>query len=153
SVRSLFGSSRSLPAPSTLLIGREQEVAAVRDRLLRRDVRLLTLVGPPGIGKTRLGLASAAELQNASADVAAFVSLEPIRDPGLVATSVARTLDVQEIGGQPLLHRLKEYVHEKQLLLILDNFEQVLEAAPLFTELLAACPRLKALVTSREALH
>jgi predicted ATPase/transcriptional regulator with XRE-family HTH domain len=153
SVRSLSGSSRTLPAPSTPLIGREQEVAAVQDRLLRSDVRLLTLLGPPGIGKTRLCLAAAAELQTAFADGVAFVSLEPIRAPAHVATTIAQTLGVQETGDQPLVDRLKEFAREKQLLLVLDNFEQVLDAAPLITELLAACPGLKALVTSREILH
>ena len=105
------------------------------------------------MGKTRLSLQVAADLQPAFADGVAFVTLAPTRTPEMVATAIAQTLGVKEIGRQPLRDRLKDTVRAKQLLLVLDNFEQVLDAAPLITELLASCPQLKVVVTSREILH
>jgi len=137
----------------TPLVGRDQDVAAIRNRLLRDDTRLLTLVGAPGIGKTRLALAVAAEAQAAFADGVVFVALAPISDAELVVATIAQTLDVKESGNQPLLKTVTELLRNRQLLLILDNFEQVLDAAPQVADLLSACPHVKVLATSRAALH
>jgi predicted ATPase/transcriptional regulator with XRE-family HTH domain len=142
-----------LPAPLTQLIGRNQDIAAVRNTLMRGEARLLTLLGPPGIGKTSLSLAVARDLQAAFTDGAYFVALAPIGDPSLVIATIAQTLGVKETAGQPLLDQLKAALQTMRRLLVLDNFEQVLDAAPLIVNLLEACPGLKALVTSRAALH
>jgi predicted ATPase/transcriptional regulator with XRE-family HTH domain len=151
------GSSRprrvSLPVPPTPLVGRLHEVAEVRRRLLRDDIRLLTLTGPPGIGKTRLALRVAQDLEDMFSDGVAFVTLAPVTDPGLVVSAIAQTLGVQEQADQGLLDGVKQFVQERELLLVLDNFEQVLEAAPVVGALLAAARRLKALATSRAALQ
>jgi predicted ATPase/DNA-binding XRE family transcriptional regulator len=148
-------SGRRLPlaAPLTPLIGRDQDLASVRNQLVRDETRLLTLVGAPGIGKTRLASAIAGETQAAFADGVTFVSLAPISDPELVFGTIAQTLGVKESGDQPVLATLQTQLIDQTRLLILDNFEQVLAAAPGTAELLAACPRLKVLVTSRAALR
>jgi predicted ATPase/class 3 adenylate cyclase/DNA-binding XRE family transcriptional regulator len=175
----------NLPAQPTLLIGREQEVATICALLCRPEVRLLTLTGPGGTGKTRLGLQVAAELaltpnpapiamgeeskmstpprlpqrerraggEGHFPDGVYFVNLVPIRDPNLVTSAVAQTLGVIETGDQPLAERLQSYLRHKQLLLLLDNFEQIVDAAALVAELLAGCPQLTILVTSRVPLH
>ncbi len=143
----------TLPAPLTPLIGRKQEIAAVCEQLSHDSVRLLTLTGPPGVGKTRLGLHVTSELVSAFADGACFVSLASVRDTERFIAAIAQALGIQEIGDQPLLNRLISALRERHLLLMLDNFEQLLPAAPLVTALLRAAPRLKALVTSRVALH
>jgi predicted ATPase/class 3 adenylate cyclase len=143
----------NLPVQPTSLIGREQELAAVQHLLGHEDVRLLTLTGPGGIGKTRLGLQVAAELTDHFPDGVYFVNLAPLSDPALVMPTLAQTLDLKETAEQPLLDRLKDYLRDKQLLLLLDNFEQVVSAAPQVTELLAAFPKLKVVVTSRVVLH
>jgi predicted ATPase len=143
----------NLPAQPTPLIGREREVADVTALLRRGDVRLVTLTGPGGTGKTRLGFQIAAELLDDFAEGTYFVDLAPISDPDLVASVIAQTLGARETGGRPLVELLNTYLREKHLLLLLDNFEQVLSAAPLVAGLLAAAPRLKVLVTSREVLH
>ncbi len=143
----------NLPIQPTSLIGREKEVAAVQHLLRREDVRLLTLTGPGGTGKTRLGLQVAAEASERFVDGVFFVNLAPISDPALVVPTIAQTLELKETGEQPLLDLLKRSLREKQLLLLLDNFEQVVSAASQVAELLAACPKLKIVVTSRMVLH
>jgi len=152
-LRSLDRRASNLPAQPTALIGREREVAAVCQLLRRADVRLLTLSGPGGVGKTRLALQVAAEMLDEFAHGASFVALAPISDPGLVVSTIVQTLGLREVSGQPLLDMLKAYLHPKQRLLLLDNFEQLLAAAPLLADLLTACPQLKLLVTSRAVLH
>jgi predicted ATPase/DNA-binding XRE family transcriptional regulator/Flp pilus assembly protein TadD len=143
----------SLPTPLTRLIGREQEITHARQLLLREDLRLLTLLGPGGAGKTRLGLEVAAQLADRFDDGIVFVNLVPIFDPNLVIPTIADTLGIGEEGGRPRLERLKQGLHAKRLLLVLDNFEQVAPAAAALAELLSSCPGLKALVTSREMLR
>jgi predicted ATPase/DNA-binding CsgD family transcriptional regulator len=148
-----FSDAGNLSPPRSPLIGRAKEVAAACDMLRRTAIGLLTLTGPGGIGKTRLALQVAADLRDDFADGVHVVNLGSISDPGLVAATIAQVLAVRERSDQPLSERLKGEVRGKQALLLLDNFEQVVEAAPLIGELLAAAPRLKVLVTSREPLH
>jgi len=143
----------NLPAPLTRLIGRKQDIAAVRNTLLRGEVRLLTLLGPPGIGKTRLSIEVARDMHPAFSDGTSFVALAPIRDPALVLATIAQTLGITESTGRPLLEQLKAVLQAQRRLLVLDNFEHLLDAAPLVVELLEACEWLKALVTSRAALY
>jgi predicted ATPase/Tfp pilus assembly protein PilF len=144
--------STNLPAEVTPLIGRKQESAAVQALLQRTDVRLVTLVGPPGAGKTRLGLKVAASVADEFQDEVFFVALAPVRDVALVVPTIAQMLKVKEVANQPLMETLKNHLQDKQMLLLLDNFEQVMPAASLISELLAAAPELKVLVTSREGL-
>jgi predicted ATPase/class 3 adenylate cyclase len=152
-LRTLEAYRNNLPLQPTPLIGREKEVSEICQRLSHPEVRLLTLTGAGGTGKTRLGLQAAAELTQHFDDGVFFVSLAAIRDPQLVVGAVAGTLGVKEAGGQPLLQSLENYLHEKHILLMVDNFEQVLEAAPMVTELLSGAPNLKILVTSRIPLR
>ncbi len=143
----------NLPAQLTPLIGREEEVAAACTRLRRSGVRLVTFTGTGGVGKTRLGLQVATELLDDFADGICFVPLAAVSDVDLVVPTITRALGLKEAGDQPLLNFLKAYLQDKHLLLLLDNFEQVLEAAPELSDLLTACSYLKILVTSRAVLY
>jgi predicted ATPase/DNA-binding CsgD family transcriptional regulator len=143
----------NLPAPLTALVGRKRESAAVADLLLRPDVRLLTLTGPSGVGKTRLAIQVATEAAHAFPDGVWFVPLDSLRESGLVVPAIAQALGLREMGGRPLRDRLIGYLGERQMLLVLDNFEHVVAAAPQIAALLTACPCLTALITSRDLLR
>ncbi|MFL5761457.1 MAG: LuxR C-terminal-related transcriptional regulator [Thermomicrobiales bacterium] len=152
---SLPGTDRgaNLPAPLSSLIGREAEIAAACALLAREDVRLVTFTGPGGVGKTQLALAVARQLSDVFADGAVFVPLAPLTDPALVTPAIAQVLGVRDSGTRPLLDGLRIALRERELLLLLDNFEHVLTAASVVVDLLTACPRLNILVTSRALLH
>jgi predicted ATPase/transcriptional regulator with XRE-family HTH domain len=143
----------NLPVQPTPLLGREREVEAVTALFRRDDVRLVTLTGPGGIGKTRLAQQIAAEVLDAFADGVWFVRLSRLTDPALVVPTIARTLGLQEAGSQSIEETLLGHLRRKRVLLLLDNFEQLLAAAPRVAALLEACPPLTVLVTSRERLH
>ena len=153
SLKTLDNYTHNLPVQPTPFLGREKEIDAVLQLLMREDVRLLTLTGPGGTGKTRLALQVAAELSDRFAHGVFFVNLAPLSDPALVVPTIAQVLNVNDRGGQPILEILKTSLREKHLLLLLDNFEHVVQAAPALAELLVGCPRLKVLVTSRMALR
>jgi predicted ATPase/DNA-binding CsgD family transcriptional regulator len=144
---------REPPAPLTPLIGRLQEVAAACALLQRPEVRLVTFTGTGGVGKTRLALQVIAELQEPFVDGISFVSLGLITDPRLVVPTIAQTLGIKEAGEQPLVDLLRACLRDRHLLLLLDNFEQVMAAVPELSNLLVVCPHLKILVTSRAVLH
>jgi predicted ATPase/DNA-binding CsgD family transcriptional regulator len=146
-------SQHNLPAPLTPLIGRDQEIATAAGLLARPDLRLLTFTGPGGVGKTRLALAVAARLFASFPDGVFVVSLAPISDPDLVSRAIADTLELPHATASSPLALLQAYLRKKRLLLVLDNFEQVLPAAPRLTDLLVSCPHLTILVTSRASLH
>jgi predicted ATPase/class 3 adenylate cyclase len=143
----------NLPLQPTPLIGREREVEEVCRRLRSPGVRSLTLTGPGGTGKTRVGLQVAAELTDEYQDGVFFVALAAIDDPALVAPTVARTLGLNEASNKPPEEVLKDYLRDRQTLLMLDNFEQVLESAPIIYEVLSYAPHLKVLATSRTPLR
>lgn len=141
-----------VPVPLTPLIGREQERAAICTLLMSTDVRLLTLLGPGGIGKTRLSFQLAVEVRDAFDDGVCFVPLAILREPEQLMPTIAHELALPETGLSPF-EQVSEFLREKQVLLILDNFEQIVAAAPEVAHLLAVCPSLKILITSRIALR
>ena len=144
---------RAMPVPPTPLLGRETEVASVTGLLRRKDLRLVTLMGPGGVGKTRLALEVAGRSSEAFADGVAFVPLAPLKDPDLVPSVVAQTLGVKDAGDRPLQEGLIRHLEDKQLLLLLDNFEHLLEAVPVVSDLVRDCPGLTVLATSRAPLR
>lgn len=144
-------SSVVLPAPLTSFVGRGDEVEDIRQQLSRS--RLVTLTGPAGTGKTRLAVQVAARMREDMNDGVFFVPLAPVRDPDLVASAIAQALDLDERPAQPIAERLTTVLQDQEVLLVLDNFEQVISAAPLVTDLLSACSGLRVLVTSRKALR
>ncbi len=143
----------NLPVQPTPFLGREREMAALQDLLRHEDVRLVTLTGPGGTGKTRLGLQVAADLSDRFQHGVFFVNLAPLSDPALVISTIAEVLAIREGSGRTLLSLLTEELRPRQMLLLLDNFEHVVSAAEQVATLLTSCPQLKILVTSREVLH
>ena len=145
--------AHNLPRQATTFVGRERQVQAVQAALLRPTTRLLTLTGPGGTGKTRLALEAAANLLEQFPGGVFFVPLASVTDPDLVPSTVAQVLDVRESAGRPLLTALADFLAQREMLLILDNFEQVVDAAPFVAQLLALPSALKILVTSRTILR
>jgi transcriptional regulator with XRE-family HTH domain len=143
----------NLPTPPNPLIGRTREVEDLLALVRRPDVRLVTLTGPGGTGKTRLGIRVATELLADFMDGVRFVALAAITDPALVLPTIAQALGVRQLAGQSLLDSLETALHGRHLLLVLDNFEQVLDAALDVAALLVLAPRLSIVVTSRTPLH
>src|SRR5918997_936266 len=148
-LRTLESLRNNLPLQATPLVGREREVGEVCERLRQEDIRLLTLTGPGGTGKTRLALQAAADVLEDFEDGVFCVPLAAVIDPDLFYTEIAGALGLREGGDVPLEVLLKEYLGHRKLLLVLDNFEQLLSAVPLVGELLSAAPHLKVLTTSR----
>jgi len=148
--RTLDARPNNLPAQLTSFVGREEEIAEVRDLLGR--TRLLTLTGAGGTGKTRLALQAAAEVLTEYRDGSFFADLSAVTDPELVPSVLAKALGVPEMAGHPILAAVKDHLRDRELLLVVDNFEQVAEAGPLIEELLTAAPKLTVLVTSRIVL-
>jgi len=143
----------NLPVPLTRLLGREQDVGQIRRWLIDKDWRLVTLIGPPGIGKTRLSIQVATELHSYFVDGVYFVSLASVVDPHRVIDVIAQTLNITEVPHQPIFTRLVEVLCGKKLLLVLDNVEHLLPAVPQVAALLTACRLVKVLSTSRAALR
>ena len=149
--RSLDARPNNLPTQLTTFVGREREVADAS--ALLRETRLLTFTGPGGTGKTRLSLQVAAAAADDFPDGLWFVPLEPVRDPDLVAPTIARTLGIADVATRPPIDTLADAIGERRMLLVLDNFEQVVLAGSIITELLRRCPNITCLVTTRTALH
>jgi predicted ATPase/class 3 adenylate cyclase len=152
-LKTLDAHPNNLPIQPTPLLGREEQLAALATLLRRDDVRLVTLTGAGGAGKTRLALQVAADVSELFPDGVFFVNLAPLSNPDLVLPAIAQVLELRETGERPLLDLLRVTLHDKRLLLLLDNFEQVAQAAGQVAELLTGCPKLTLLVTSRMALH
>ena len=146
-------SDQAMPAQPGALIGRDAERAALTARLLAETARLITITGPAGAGKTRLALAVAAEVESSFRDGAVFVDLSVLREPDLVMLAIARALHVRESTTQPVLRALEAHLRARHLLLVLDNWEQVLPAGRNLAVLLESCPGLTVLATSREPLR
>jgi predicted ATPase len=151
--KATFIPQNNLPYQQMPLIGREKELETVRKIILRDEVNLLTITGPGGIGKTRLALQVAADLLNNFQHGVFFVSLASLNNPDLVATTIVQTLGLKTVENQPGIDVLKGYLQDKQVLLVLDNFEQVITASPLLVELLGFASGLKILITSQAVLH
>jgi predicted ATPase/class 3 adenylate cyclase/DNA-binding CsgD family transcriptional regulator len=143
----------NLPTQATVLLGRQRDVDEVRRLLLQPETRLVTLTGPGGTGKTRLAIQIAAELLDDLEHGVFFVELAPVRDPTLVPSAIAQVLGLRDMGGRSIVESLNEYLRRRSLLLVLDNFEQIVTAAPAVADLLAVSPGLRVLVTSREPLR
>jgi predicted ATPase/serine/threonine protein kinase len=145
----------NLPAQRTMFIGRDREVAAVKELLLRDDVHVITLTGPGGIGKTRLGLQVAGDAAESFPSGVCFIPLAAVHDPALVPSIIAQALEMRETRHQVTIESLKEYLRDLRtnLLLFFDNFEHLLAAVPAVAELFSIAPKLKVLVTSRAPLH
>ncbi len=141
------------PAPASPLVGREREVETIVSAIVTDHQRLITLTGPGGVGKTRLALDAARRVADAFTDGVSFIDLSAVRDADQVAGAIARALGIREYGNRPASDMLLEALDESHRLLVLDNFEQVIEAAPVVRDLLTAAPRLHTLVTSRETLR
>ncbi len=152
-LKTLDARPNNLPAQTTPFIGRENEIRAVKAKLANGNVRLLTLSGVGGTGKTRLALHAAADTVDDFEHGVFFVPLATLRDHALVLQTIAQAFGMREVAGRPLWEQLRDHLRERQLLLVLDNFEQVIDAAPLVSDLLAAAPKVKVLVTSREVLR
>ena len=144
---------RNIPSPATSFVGREQEISTICNQLRRTEVRLLTLIGAAGVGKTRLVLQVVTKLTDLFVDSICFVALEQLKDNTGVIAAIAQALAIQEEKSASLIEQVKNILREQSVLLVLDNFEQVLPARLLIADLLASCPTLKILVTSRVILH
>jgi predicted ATPase/DNA-binding SARP family transcriptional activator len=149
----VIGRINTVPVPPTAIVGRDREIELLQGTLWRQDVRLLTLVGSGGVGKTRLALEVAIHLADDFSGGVAFVPLAAVRDPQLVLSTVATALGLRQEPGVPIATTLTAFLRGRELLLVLDNFEQVLDAAPDIGDLLASCPGLTVLATSRERLQ
>jgi predicted ATPase/class 3 adenylate cyclase len=152
-LKSLDQQPNNLPAQSTALLGREDELASLREMLVVPETRLVTLTGPGGTGKTRLALQATAESLDAFPDGVWFVPLAPVSDPALVPEAIATALGVRQAPGEQALSNLTEHLRSRQTLLVLDNLEQVVDAAPMIGQLIEKAPRLVVLATSREPLR
>jgi predicted ATPase/class 3 adenylate cyclase len=152
-LKSVARQTNNLPLQLTPFIGREGIVSEIHTKLEQHEIRLLTLTGPGGVGKTRLALRAAADLVDGYTDGVWFVALATVSAPSLVTASIAEALGVREAPGQPIEETLRTFLRPKHLLLVLDNFEHVVEASPLVTDLLRHCQSIQVVVTSRRPLH